>query len=1184
MAGEQQNNKVTSPPEFGEILINPHEETADGEQQESASEPTKKKPEEKSQQNPAETKPKQARPDRSSKRGLCCGCLFLFLLPPAVFLLYFAGARYLLPWYIQGPFADRLSEQLNRPVTIKTVEFSPFLFDLHLAGIEIGAERGSRDADDLKLCWIETIDTKVRPKELLRRQLVFADVQISQMQVNLLRRADGRYSDFAGNGSGLVKRRAAGLRLLPSWVRIHGLRLTEGTVSLYDAVNEKEYLLEQIECILPTGRAKPTLHAVINGSPVSVQGQRQAGEGGIPETRLSLRFDDIDPQNLLAWLPGANDTKNTLRISTKRTDAVAEIIIPDIPGAAGGVRLSGTAELSGLQILAGNGTGKAEQKPVQLSAPRARLVLQANPFRRVYTVEELTLDQPELVLVLSGNSGQPYTEQLLTGLAQLPDPAASEVGLVVRRLTVNQGTVTTGERNGQQWENLELQLSGFRNMRAPLAGKVSEERASAAALVFSAEQGGAQIHFEGAVTPDLNLSGKVALRNLESSLLQSYLSTSGEVRLAGGKADLTGILRTVEGQESKTVLMERATIKLRHFSLLPRKNGKNNPKLRPLLTAEDMEGTDCVVNPVARTASCDSLLLQHAEFSTAAPAFFLLSDPAENKVTFSGKAVKIAGSRARLALGGKAQQKDQQEIELTDLNMSLTKEQGKKSNLSLQAKVGESGTVSADGILGSGGSLLLTAENLDIRLFQQPFATLFDENHALALEQGHLNLKGRVTLPAAEFVGSIQMDKVMARSSKGTKGTTVGWQQGVGTGMTVRLVPFAADIKELAVQEPVIEFSAADSSLPAALVALLRTEENKAVFPPFTVEQLLISDGSLIRPGEEPKVAGIKGYFSPLKPGTETAFELTGRMNGAEFSVQGKTGRDRAAVDEFTVARMPMDSAAEELARALRLHRGELLWQGTPEEDDTGRVDCLGFTPLPDSDFSLLLALLTRPDGSFSLPLPSLPPMASPEKVGAAAIKELQRLRLQTVVSPQTVLEKFLPDFGLPVRVDCTVGSSMPDFVDGMENYAQLFALRPHLNLTLQGRYDDTADRQYFLQERRKELEYTTKLENIRRQEEMARLIAEEELLQAELISAGTPAAEAENKISAIQQREDLQQLPVPEAELPEQALPDLARQRAQVVYDYLIDTLKLPADRITQAEKGAAGKAGVDFVPVPHW
>ena len=84
MAEEQQDNKVTSSPEFGEIPINPHEGTADREQQESASEPEKKKPKKKSQGKPAETEPKWKRrqPDRSSKRGLCCGCIFLFLLPP----------------------------------------------------------------------------------------------------------------------------------------------------------------------------------------------------------------------------------------------------------------------------------------------------------------------------------------------------------------------------------------------------------------------------------------------------------------------------------------------------------------------------------------------------------------------------------------------------------------------------------------------------------------------------------------------------------------------------------------------------------------------------------------------------------------------------------------------------------------------------------------------------------------------------------------------------------------------------------------------------------------------------------------------------------------------------------------------------------------------------------------------
>ncbi|MCI5151122.1 MAG: hypothetical protein D3916_17355, partial [Candidatus Electrothrix sp. MAN1_4] len=225
--------------------------------------------------------------------------------------------------------------------------------------------------------------------------------------------------------------------------------------------------------------------------------------------------------------------------------------------------------------------------------------------------------------------------------------------------------------------------------------------------------------------------------------------------------------------------------------------------------------------------------------------------------------------------------------------------------------------------------------------------------------------------------------------------------------------------------------------------------------------------------------------------------------------------------------------------------------------------------PQQDSKYTLLLGLLTDNKNGFSLPL-SLPATASPEEITENALKKLHRLQLQAIVSPQAVLEKALPYLTLPQRINFIVGDSLPDFMDDLENFTALLERRPFLGLQLRGCYDDIADRKYLLDLLQEEEDYRVNLENIRRQEEMARLLAEEELRQVELVNTDSPIGE--NLIPVIEAREDLQPLPHQPIDLPQKILPELARQRALVVQKYLINTLKLPADKIILAEPAAGG------------
>ncbi|WP_339138782.1 MAG: DUF748 domain-containing protein [Candidatus Electrothrix sp. GW3-4] len=622
------------------------------------------------------------------------------------------------------------------------------------------------------------------------------------------------------------------------------------------------------------------------------------------------------------------------------------------------------------------------------------------------------------------------------------------------------------------------------------------------------------------------------------------------------------------------MLLEQGTIKLHDLSVQQGKQSKHPP----LLTATTTEATGCSITLTAPGLTCTSLLLEQADFSTAAPSTLLFPEKEGPLLGLSVDAVKITNAKARLPLGSN----NNLTLPLTDMDLEIQDLQAapsEKDNLHLQAKVGADGQIKVEGYFRQAkGKLELTAEDLDITLLNQSFAQLFQKKLAPTLQQGRLSLQGQLELPVLDFQGDVQLNDLVTQNQHGT---ALRWKSAQGKQARIAMKPFFIHIEELDLEKPELKLASPKSTLPTALISLLRQQDKKPILPPFTIKQCRIQGANMPGTGSSLGFSAVHGSLAPLASGTPASFTFSGKVNKREFTAHGRLAQNHAEVDSFTVAELPLESAAKQFAEQLALTAtGGIRWVPSAEQKNEGRVHFIGFLPQPDSEYALLLALLTDNKGTFSLPL-SLPATASPSKISNATLKKLQRLHLQAVVSPQAVLEKELPDLTLPQRITCLVGDSLPDFMDDLENFTSLMTRRPHLALQLQGCYDDMTDRKYLLSLLQEEEDYRVDLENIRRQEEMARLIAEEELRQVELVNTDMPIGE--DLIPQIEAREDLHPLPHQPVELPQEILPELARQRALVVQEYLVNTLNLPQKKITIAEP-VPGGPWVDLLLKPIW
>jgi uncharacterized protein involved in outer membrane biogenesis len=1138
MTDGQNNRTGKGSRSFGDILIQPEGDSL----------PAK----------PARRKTKSRQAVRPPKRTF--PYLALLYIPVIFFLLYSAGSLYLVPIVIKHPLAKQLSQQLNRPVSIDDVSFSPFTFRLHLAGVTIGPNSSRKN--DHELCRVGMIDVRVQPISLFRGRVVLENLHIDRLQSNLVRYTDGRYTAFSREAG---RQNTGDLNILPPWLLIHGLQLTDGTLTFHDLPTGRQHNINRIQIHLPTQnrtemKADPTLSAMVNSSPILLRGQRHTTTDGRTETKLLLQLKDIHLQQYLSYLPGSF---NSLRVTSGSADATLEISFRDKQLSGNGPTVTGSVSISALVLQAADATW-------QLKVPTAQMVIRAKPLQSLYTVKKLAMDMPQLLLPDSHLSSLMNMQNRLASMLN-----QAGIGLEINHLEVDNGSLTTTDHEG--WQNLHLQMTGFHNTAAIKSRAI--DSSPSPSLTFNVNRGKSTIDFQGETDPSFTLSGKISMQDMDANLLQQFLLTTDGAQFSRGKMQLAGELLAKQGEKGSWIITD-SSLQVTDFSL--------HRKERLLVAGKEMSGTGCRIQVDDQRISCQQLSFDHADFAAKAALFLPVSrqQETENQRFFSYDNLTIRNSTAFVPLTQAGTASKGLQVKLSELNLQLTgmrQKQPGQNNLRLKAAVGKQGKVELSGSMRSNGqgTLQLAAADIDIK----PLIPLFTDWLKPQVHQGVLQLNGRLVLPKNRFVGSFHFDDFSADDKDGS---AVGCQRASATGVTVRLTPFSAVIKKLSLQQPSFRLFSGGADLQADFRALFRLKDSLPVLPPVTIEQCTINNGLLMRKAAStalhlPEFSGVEGMISPLQPATLSSFNLSGKMDSADFMVTGRTGINinndfELNVNQFQLA--PLSTLFSDLF-TIDAQFGRADWSVSSSSPDSGRIQLTGLTPLPDSDFSLVLALLTDATGSFRLPVPA-PAAADPAGlINGTVAEQLRQLRLQAVISTRLVLSKFLPELNLSRKIEFLPGETVPDFMAELADYATLLELRPHLDLILRGHMDEITDHQYLLQILQEAADTKRELENLHREQLRTQLLAEEEQRLATLISQGEPAHK--DRLHQIEQRIDLQSLPREELQLPDNTLQDLARQRAEVILSYLTDDLMIPADRIELQENGSNGTQ-VDLMLKPHW
>jgi hypothetical protein len=1060
------------------------------------------------------------RTDRRKKSGFRL-CLWLLLIPAACAL---ASGYLLVPQLVRGPLADRVSRLLDRPVSIESVFFSPLTMQLHLAGITLGPLPNTENSRILGT--IDSVDSRLRPAALFKGRIVLQNTSIKGVRLNLARIGTGEYNFPVQDIFSATP---------PKWLVLHGINISDSRITLHDLPAKRVHELTDIELCLPVpgnpAGEIPFVSAVLDKSRILIQGETNTPAGSHPGSRFSLQLTDIDPARYLAYLPGETDD---VSLAGGRATITLELILPD-----GGHTLSGLivrGNISGSDLVVENG-----RKDSRVVLPALHMNIEALPLKKMFAVKTLGVQGPRLIL-----QGNPADRIAAMRQALAKWLRSSDVALTVDQLVLDQGTMT----GTNTWQNLRLRLLNFANTAAVRHSTVAPEPAS---LEFSL-QGKSRIDFHGTLSEDLVVKGDLTMDNMERTDLQALLFPEGACQFSKGSGQLAGQLRAPALQNDQEWELDGAQLTLNDF-LLRNDSGT-------MARGRRLSATDCSKDAGDDPLQCREVIIHDTDFNrSAVRASIRKLFSGTNR--FSAEVIRLKNCSADISPA--TGEKKKKNLKLHKLNLVL-----QQNRLQMEAQTGEEGKIALSGPVDSpDAQLQLTGAGIDLGQLVP----------GRQIKNGKLALNGTVVPAKKNFSGSFSITGFKARQP----GLSIGMNKITARNCKIYFAPLEIHARSIVFSAPSITAGPAVTGLQQALFSIFTPQDNRPAVLPLEFSSCSISSGRLKFSGFPtdgrylPSLDNIRGRIALERSDTPGKIELAGRMDGAEFSLWG-------AVTDFTltVRNFDLSLLKNELLHPMKCcpDSGTASWTLAPAGDN-GTVTLTGLRPEPGSEFSLILGLLMDNEDTFTLPLSATQHTMNPAAtVSKAIVDQLNRLRLQSVISPQLVLSRFLPELDLPDSVEFLPGESVPDFMAEPDDYQTLLKLRPHLGLTVQGHFDEQEDKQRLIDILQEAADAERELTNIRREQERSRLLAAEELRLAALAARGKPVDR--RTIQAIEQREDLQPLAPVRITLPDQALENLAGQRARFIVDYLTRTLAIPADKI-EILPPASGGARVSISLVYH-
>jgi len=483
-----------------------------------------------------------------------------------VFLVLFTVTGFfIVPPVAKSVLVKKMSQELQRDISIEKISFNPFRFTLTVRGFVIR----ERDKQEPFVSFREMF-VNLEGMSLFKKSVIIDEFRLTGPYVHLVRLKDGSYniSDLLAK----TKKDPQEKDTPPLRFSVNNIRIEAGKAVFQDAPRNVLHSADQIQVGIPfisnmtyhtDTFVKPSFHAVINGAPYTLKGNTKPFKNN-RQTELDIKISRIDIPYYLAYAP----EKLNFKLVSASLDVDVKVFFRQENGGKQFLGLGGQLALNDIALDEMSGQAL-------LRLPALRIALgDVAPLDRTYHLAKLVLTSPELH-VRRDKQGKinllglfpPKTEQspaqITTPESSGEPPAGNKILVDLDTLLIEKGKLHYEDHKPATPVNLSLpdyQLTGLNLSTAP--GKEGK----ATLNVTLPKQGSISLAGPITISP---MSGKLVLdiQRLDVPLFQPYIGDILNVQVTGGKLGAQGdlIVNTVDkelkvGYTGKVFLTRFASI------------------------------------------------------------------------------------------------------------------------------------------------------------------------------------------------------------------------------------------------------------------------------------------------------------------------------------------------------------------------------------------------------------------------------------------------------------------------------------------------------------------------------------------------------------------------------------------------------------------------------------------------
>ncbi|MDN7631937.1 DUF748 domain-containing protein [Burkholderia cepacia] len=512
---------------------------------------------------------------------------------------------------------QQLSQQLDRPATIRRIALNPYTLNLEADGIHLGDKGGQGD-------FIDIAKLVVRPSwsSLFRGAPIVNEIRLDSPRFHIV-----RYDAQRFNFTDLIEKFSTPSpkpESKPTQFSVSNIQVNNGRIDFDDRLLNEKHVVDNWTLGIPyiaTLASKtdifvePKLRARFDGSPIAIDGKTKPFAQS-RESEIALKFDGLDVPKLISYVPAKLPVAVTSGLLS--SDLKVNFVMS---GETPALRVSGTVDLNDAKVT--------DRASAPLFAARGVHVAAASlePLRNALHFDEIRIDQPVVdlsrdkqgVLNVEKLAAQPAAaSNAAEGKPAAPGAAAASAAavaaasgakveaaakaappldLTIRHFAIDGGTVNVDDRVPATPTALSLT-----KLAATLDGFSMQGKTPAKYTLSTSLSRGGDVTAEGTFNlAEKQADSKLTVAALALPALQPYLGEATRARVLDGTLGATVNAKADWGKTPLAAQVADSTVSLKSLKIA-------TPDAKaPAIVLPDASAKIAKVDVAARTAEIASV-------------------------------------------------------------------------------------------------------------------------------------------------------------------------------------------------------------------------------------------------------------------------------------------------------------------------------------------------------------------------------------------------------------------------------------------------------------------------------------------------------------------------------------------------------------------------------------------------